>query len=530
LTSTSRSSREIEPGPLGLWLERGILATLFLFAFAAPLSIAAAQFAWALGLLFWLMRFFVWPRPQLHRTSLDYAMFAFFILTGVSSFLSYEPMVSIGKLRAAMLFTIAYLFAENVRSMRLLRVLVVVLIAAASLTTLFVFGQYALGRGVKVYGVRADSPLKAAQFVKRPKNDPAPIMDGDTIEEVGGQRIWNPEQLVAALDRPPTDKPAQLRIYRVEWNPIFELPRGHLLPGASAEDRLGIGTWTRGRDRRATGFFNHWTTYSESLQLLGSLVFGLLVMLPRKRSKWGALLLLALMAICGALLLTVVRASWLSFLISVALIAVIGLRWRTLLVIGGCALPLMLAGFFILHQKRQVGFFDSHDDSIRWRQTVQREGFQLLISKPRHLLVGVGMDSIKAHWREWGLFDQGRLPMGHMHSDYLQIALERGVPTLIAWLILMGLYARMLWRAQRRVAKENWIERGVVLGALGGLVGFMISGIVHYNWGDSEVVMIFYLIMGLSLVVKRQTRESATPAGKILSYQQDNKRTIRLFE
>ena len=35
--------------------------------------------------------------------------------------------------------------------------------------------------------------------------------------------------------------------------------------------RLGIGLWSQGRDRRATGFFNHWTTYSESLQLLGSL-------------------------------------------------------------------------------------------------------------------------------------------------------------------------------------------------------------------------------------------------------------------
>ena len=433
-------------------------------------------------------------------------MFAFFILTGISSFLSYEPMVSIGKLRAAMLFTIAYLFAENVRSTRVMRALVIVLIASAVVSTLFAFGQYALGRGVKVYDVRADSPLKSARFVTRAKNDPAPIMNGDTIEEVDGQRIWNAEELVAALDRPPTDKPAQLRIYRVEWNPIFELPRDHLLPGATAEERLGIGSWTRGRDRRATGFFNHWTTYSESLQLLGSLAFGLLVALPRKRSRWGWLLALALVAICGALLLTVVRASWLSFLISAVLISVIGLRWRTLIVIGACALPLILAGFFILHQKRNVGFFDSHDDSIRWRETVQREGLQLLISKPRHLLFGVGMDSIKAHWREWGLFDNGRIPMGHMHSDYLQIALERGVPTLIAWLILMFLYARMLWRARRRVAKENWIERGIVLGALGGLIGFMISGIVHYNWGDSEVVMIFYLIMGLSLVVNRSGR------------------------
>ena len=506
MNSTAKTSREIAPGPLGLWLDRVILAALFLFTFAAPISIAAAQFAWALGLLFWLLRFFVFPRPMLHRTPLDYAMFAFFILTGISSFLSYEPMVSIGKLRGAMLFTIAYLFAENIRSARILRLLVVVLMAATMLSALFTFAQYAIGRGVKVQGVRADSPLKAARFVTRSKIEVNPILDGDTIEEVDGQRISNCEQLVAELDQPSSEKTAKLKIYRYEWNPVLEIPRGKLLPGVTPEERLGIASWSRGRDRRAIGFFNHWTTYSESLQLLGSLALGLFVALPLKRSKWSLILLVVLLAISGALLLTVVRASWLSFLISGALIAVLGLRWRTLIVIGACALPLVLAGTFILHQKRNVGFFDSHDDSIRWRETVQREGLHLLVSNPRHLLVGVGMDSIKAHWRAWGLFDNGRLPMGHMHSDYLQIALERGVPTLLAWLILMALYARMLWRSQRQLTKENWIERGVALGALGGLVGFMISGVVHYNWGDSEVVMILYLIMGMSLVVWRQAQ------------------------
>ena len=483
-----------------------ILAALFLFAFAAPISIAAAQFAWALGLLFWVLRFFVFPRPTFHRTPIDYAMFAFFILTGISSFLSYEPMVSIGKLRAAMLFTIAYLFAENIRSARILRLLVVMLMAATTLSTLFTFAQYAIGRGVKVQGVRVDSPLKAARFATRAKIEANPILDGDTIEEVDGQTISNTEQLVAELDRPSSEKTAKLKIYRYEWNPVLEIPRGKLLPGVTPEEQLGIASWSRGRDRRAIGFFNHWTTYSESLQLLGSLAFGLFVALPLKRSKLSLILLLVLVAISGALMLTVVRASWLSFLVSAALIAVLGLRWRTLIVIGACALPLVLAGTFILHQKRNVGFFDSHDDSIRWRETVQREGLHLLVSNPRHLLVGVGMDSIKAHWRAWGLFDNGRLPMGHMHSDYLQIALERGVPTLLAWLILMALYAWMLWVSQRQLIKENWIERGVVLGALGGLVGFMISGVVHYNWGDSEVVMIFYLIMGLSLFVWREVQ------------------------
>src|SRR2546423_4414317 len=95
--------------------------------------------------------------------------------------------------------------------------------------------------------------------------------------------------------------------------------------------------------------------------------------------------------------------------------------------------------------------------------------------------------------------------MVNMHSDYLELALERGFLTLIAWLVLLGVYAWTLWWTRRRLSKEQWIERGIVLGALGGLLGFMTSGVVHYNWGDSEVVMIFYLIMGLSLVVNRLT-------------------------
>ncbi len=78
------------------------------------------------------------------------------------------------------------------------------------------------------------------------------------------------------------------------------------------------------------------------------------------------------------------------------------------------------------------------------------------------------------------------------------------------WLIFLGIYARMLWRLARNPAINaikafnNWVERGVVLGALGGLCGFFTSGLVHYNWGDSEVVMIFYSVVGLTLALERK--------------------------
>jgi len=476
-------------------------------------------------MLLWVARFAFSPPPRIQRTPLDYVLLGFFILSGLSAVFSYVPIVSIGKMRAASLFTIVYLVVENVPSLRLARFLAVTLIASCMVNVLFTAGQMIVGRGVKLEGVKLESPLTQAVFRTRTFTRPTPIISGDTVWQVDGRRVHDPEELTALLAGAggAGPKPAQVKIYRVEWTPTLEVPRGRLLTGTTAQQQLGISGWSRGRDWRATGFFGHWVTYAEVLQLIASLALGFFLALPAKRGWLGLLLLVALAGLAFALALTVTRASWVGFLISAALILSVSASRRTLVIVGALAIPLVLTGLFVLQQKRNIGFFDQRDQSTTWRETVWREGFDLLISKPRHILVGVGMDSIKSHWREWGLFDNGRLPMGHMHSNLLEIALERGVPALIVWLLLLGLYARMLWRLiqnRKRVDptgaqidagsqlewfdRNEWMDRGITLGALGGLAGFCASGLVHYNWGDSEVVMIFYLIMGLSLVLYRE--------------------------
>jgi hypothetical protein len=502
----SDSSLIPPPSSLVRGLDRAIIAWLFVMAAAAPHSIAATQIAWMCGMLLWVVRLVL--RPRFSRTPIDYALAAFMLLTVISAFTSYAPAISIGKLRAASLFTIIYLVAENVRTRRVLRLLVLVLIASCMVNVVYTLAERAVGRGVKVEGVSANSPLASAIFRAQNGQTARGIQSGDILLEVDGRKLRTPEELLAALSQANNDSsPARIKIYRAEWTGIYEAQRGVTLDGATTVERLGIASWSRGRDWRASGFYGHYVTYSEVLQLIASLAFGLLIALEGKRSKAGALLLVAMIGLGLALLLTVTRASQLGLLISASVIVFVGVRSRrTRLLLAACALPLVLAGLFVLQQKRQVGFFDVHDGSISWRETVWREGFQLLVSKPRHLLVGIGMDSVKLYGCQWGLFDNCRLPTGHMHSTPLQFALERGVPALIAWLILVWVYARMLWRLARSPAVGVWIERGLVLGALGGLAGFFASGMVHYNFGDSEVVMIFYFIMGLCLALERRLR------------------------
>ncbi|MBK8303922.1 MAG: hypothetical protein IPK98_11165 [Chloracidobacterium sp.] len=64
--------------------------------------------------------------------------------------------------------------------------------------------------------------------------------------------------------------------------------------------------------------------------------------------------------------------------------------------------------------------------------TVWREGVNVLVSNLADLAVGIGMDSLKTHWQDWGMFDNARLPARPYAFDSLSLAFERGVPVLIA--------------------------------------------------------------------------------------------------
>jgi hypothetical protein len=103
------------------------------------------------------------------------------------------------------------------------------------------------------------------------------------------------------------------------------------------------------------------------------------------------------------------------------------------------------------------------------------------------------MDAIHLHWNEWGFPGKDML---HMHSTPLQIAFDRGLPMLGLWLWLMIAF----WINVSRSAKvasdlSDTTSYGILVGILGALTGFLASSLVNYNYGDSEVAMMFWWLM-----------------------------------
>jgi O-Antigen ligase len=488
-------------------LERTAFICLILMTLFAPHSIALTQTFWLTGMLAWAIRLVIKPRPKLVKSSkLDIALWAFFGWTVISSVFSYAPDISIDKLRGAALFLIFYFVINNLRTMKAVKFIVAALITSCMVSVLWTPIERIFGRGVEIHGLSATGCLSKAI-----------LLEGDTILKANNKKVSSPEAFVAELER---NEVSKVEFYRPDFNAIVEVKRSDLLSG-DALGKLGIESWKHSRNWRSTGFYSQYVTFAEVLQLIASLAFGLFIasfQIPKlkfripnfnsaiRNPQFALFLCLAFMSL--ALLMTSTRASQLAFIISAFAIVIFNGNRKLLLGLAVVVLPVALIGLYVLQQSRNVGFFDSTDNSITWRETVWREGFKLATDSPRHLVVGVGMDSIKRFKEDWHLFDDGKLPVGHFHSTPLQLAVERGIPALLLWLLILGIYWKQLGSAIRRC--ESKIEKGILLGCLGGSIGFFASSCVHYNLGDAEVAMVFFLLMGVSSkIILMQTQNNS---------------------
>lgn len=496
---------EVEPAT-ARWLDRAAFAFLVLMVLTCPHSIAASEIAWLAGLTITALRLAFKPRPTIKFRALDIALWTLLGWSIISSAFSYDPATSFDRLRGVSLFLVFAFAAANIRTLKAVWFLSFALVFSCMINAVKEPITRVIGRGVEIHSLNPDGPLAKSGF-----------LDGDTLLKVNGTKLTDPAQLLTALEAGDT---ITVDMHRPDMYEPKTVRRAELLQGSGPGEKLGFSAWHPSHYWRATGFYRHWITYSEALQLMISLAFGLLFasFIFRKRPKderadpeqkpvsrlvqiltSRTFLVICVASLTGALLLTATRASQLSFMISAFVIVAVAASRKFLLAAVLIVVPVAAVGLYLLQQSRQVGFIDTKDESTLYRMTMWRDGTRLWMDSPRNFIFGMGMDSKDKYWREWGMFAGGRLPLGHFHSTYVQLTVERGLPALLIWLVILGIYTRTIWRGLRANRNGDWKTNGVLLGSLGGTIGFAISGFVHSNIIDAVVTLIFYLIMGLAV-------------------------------
>jgi O-antigen ligase len=79
----------------------------------------------------------------------------------------------------------------------------------------------------------------------------------------------------------------------------------------------------------------------------------------------------------------------------------------------------------------------------------------------------------------------------HLHNNLLQLAAERGLPCLAAWLWFMAALAWYTLRVRRRLSGLRWVADA----AFAAWLAFFVEGFFEFNFGTSPVLMVFLFLM-----------------------------------
>lgn len=429
----------------------------------------------------WVIRSVQTRSLGLSRSRFDLIIVLSLVWTALSAFLSEEPSISIAKLTSVWSVFIFYL-TRAVITRRSAMYLVGVLILSGCVGTLYSAFDVIRGRGVVVESIAPRSPFQRVG-----------ILAGDTIWRVGGQRVYSLADVDEALRSAPAN--TQLTVSIISQGEHVERP-GLLF--SSAEQQAGSPSGLTGAVRshrfRASGWTRHYETFAEVLQIIAQLALGFALAHLRNHgpNKFFRIALVATALLALGLAFTAMRTVIVAFAIGACVVAWRSLRGAHKVVFVFALFFVIAFGAVVVSQTRARNALALGDPSSMLRFQVARVGLSRI---PLHPVFGHGMDAMKRHWNEWGFPGKDML---HLHSTPLQLAFDRGLPMLVLWLLMMALFWTEIAAAERRAADMSDTNvYAILLGGLGGLTGFLASSLVNYNYGDGEVAMLFWWLMGV---------------------------------
>ena len=237
----------------------------------------------------------------------------------------------------------------------------------------------------------------------------------------------------------------------------------------------------------------------------GMMMFGLLLLLPfvihpktPSKLRWFALASLVPMA--TNLLFTFTRSAWLGFLTGAIVIG--AFRAKKIF------LPLVLIVVTVVTlaspemKERMSSIFNPYHPNNITRLHMWETGIKIFEDHP---IVGVGDIGIEQVWDFYAPPENESV--GHLHNNLMMWLVTLGS---IGFIVLVALFVRA-WIAMSRIEKklhDNWFLGSVALGCLAVMAGFHMNGLFEYNFGDAEIIIVVWVIVGMTLAAEKvATRE-----------------------
>jgi O-antigen ligase len=241
--------------------------------------------------------------------------------------------------------------------------------------------------------------------------------------------------------------------------------------------------------QRPQGTLGHYMTYSGLLMLVVAVALAR-VLFGRGERTWAALVLPALGV---AIALSFSRSALVGVCAAAALL--FALKDFRLFAVAPIAAAVFIAVAPNQIAQRYASMFNMKDPTVRDRVAMLHIGERMIAAHP---LTGVGPNMVQRRYVEYRGPDAVEKVNPHLHNVPLQIAAERGVPALAVWLWFIAALTWDLWVRFRRA--EN---RFLPAAGLAAVAALLTAGLFEYNFGDSEVLMLFLIIVTLPAAAER---------------------------
>ncbi len=252
--------------------------------------------------------------------------------------------------------------------------------------------------------------------------------------------------------------------------------------------------------QRVQGSLTHYMTYSGVLMLVACTAAAR-IMFRRQDRAWAALVMPALLV---ALALTMSRNAWVGVCVGIGILFL--LRDFRLVALLPAVAALFLAIAPATLTARFYSTFSLTDPTNRDRVDMAQTGWRIVKAHP---LTGVGPDGVRLVYPSYRMPNALKQLNPHLHNVPLQIAAERGLPGLAIWLWFIFVLIRDLVRKTRSSPL-----RSLPTAALAGVVAMLAAGMFEYNFGDSEFLMLFLLLVTLPYAADRLPASTAPAVGQ----------------
>lgn len=244
-----------------------------------------------------------------------------------------------------------------------------------------------------------------------------------------------------------------------------------------------------GLGRRPQGTLSHWMTYSGTLMLVICAGIARLLYDTRDRA-WAAV---AMPALVTSLALTLTRSAWVGVFAGVG--ALFLMKDRRLVGVLPIVVAVVVAVAPASVTDRVYSMFDRNDPTSRDRLAMLVAGRAMVADHP---LTGVGPDMVQHVYPRYRVAWAVQPTNPHLHNVPMQIAAERGLPALAAWLWCIGSLIAGLWT---RLARSRF--PALAAGGLAAVAAMLAAGLFEYNFGDSEFLMLFLVLVTVPFAADR---------------------------